>query len=208
MSQTDRQKWDARYLAGAYVARRHTSPLLERWLERLEFARLPRRAVDIACGAGRNSLYLARHGWHVDAIDISAIALQRLKADAITENLPIRCFERDLDELPEEPNSFQERPDARRDGLYAFKDRRYALAVMMRYADLPLVESLERTIFPGGCLIAEMHLQTSRAVAGPRTSRFRVAPEALRRAAALICSTTTKESSPILTIGPWHWRNW
>ncbi len=36
------------------------------------------RALDIACGLGQNSLYLAELGMRVDALDISDIAIKRL----------------------------------------------------------------------------------------------------------------------------------
>lgn len=36
----------------------------------------PGRALDIGCGHGRNAVYLATHGFQVEAIDVSATALQ------------------------------------------------------------------------------------------------------------------------------------
>jgi SAM-dependent methyltransferase/GNAT superfamily N-acetyltransferase len=36
----------------------------------------PGRALDIGCGAARNSIFLARHGYTVDAVDLSASAIQ------------------------------------------------------------------------------------------------------------------------------------
>lgn len=170
MSQTDKEKWDARYRDGAYGARVHPSALLADWVDRLEVAGAAPRAIDIACGAGRNALFLARRGWHVDAVDISLVALGRLRAAAKAEDLPIICVERDL-----EPTS---------DALNGIGDGKHSLALLIRYTDMPLVEALPRALAPGGYLIAEMHLRTDVPVAGPRSPRFRVAPGALRRAAA------------------------
>ncbi len=153
MSQTDRNKWDARYLGGAYEARVHPSALLADWVGRLEVAGAAPRAIDIACGAGRNALFLARRGWHVDAVDISPVALRRLRAAADAAGLSVTCVEEDL-----EPDSI---------ALERFNDRRYQLALLIRYADTALVEVLPRVLAPGGYLIAEMHLQTEAAVAGP-----------------------------------------
>ena len=169
MSQADREKWDARYLGGAYEARVHPSALLADWAGRLKVTTAAPRAIDVACGAGRNALFLARRGWHVDAVDISPVALGRLRATADAAGLSVTSVERDL-----EPAS------SAMDGI---DDQRYDLALLIRYADTALVEALPRVLAPGGYLIAEMHLQTDAAVAGPRSPRFRVAPGELRSAA-------------------------
>lgn len=172
MSQADRDKWNARYLAGAYEARTHPSALLKHWADRLQAAGTAPRAIDLACGRGRNALFLARRGWHVDAVDISAVALARLRTGAEVEGLPVDCVERDL-----EPAS---------GALDMLGNQRYALALSIRYTDITLVEALPRALVPGGHLIAEMHLQTDEPVAGPRSPRFRVAPGELRRAGAAL----------------------
>ncbi len=78
MSEADRAKWDARYAAGAFSSRPHPSEFL-----RANLALCPAgRALDIACGAGRNALFLARQGWSVDAIDISQAGLDRARSAA------------------------------------------------------------------------------------------------------------------------------
>jgi SAM-dependent methyltransferase len=40
----------------------------------------PARALDLGCGTGTNSLYLARHGWRVTGIDFAGPAIQRARA--------------------------------------------------------------------------------------------------------------------------------
>jgi len=172
LSQADRDKWNARYLAGAYEARTHPSALLEHWAGRLHVTDPAPRAIDLACGSGRNALFLARRGWHVDAVDISPVALERLRAIADAEGLPVNCVERDL-----EPASI---------ALDGFADRHYDLALSIRYTDIPLVEALPRVLASGGHLIAEMHLVTEKTVAGPRSPRFRVATGELRRAGSAL----------------------
>ena len=98
MSEADRDKWDTRFRQGSYQARTHPTELLVEWLPHL-----PRgRALDVACGAGRNALYLAEAGYEVDAIDISSVALDRLRETAQTRGVEVTCIETDLEsaELP------------------------------------------------------------------------------------------------------------
>ena len=172
MSQADRDKWNARYLAGAYEARMHPSALLEHWAGRLHVNGPAPRAIDLACGSGRNALFLARSGWRVDAVDISAVALARLRAAADAEGLPVNCVERDLEPAPS--------------ALDGFAERSFNLALSIRYTDMQLVRALPRVLVPGGYLIAEMHLITEKTVAGPRSPRFRVAPGELRKAGSAL----------------------
>jgi 2-polyprenyl-3-methyl-5-hydroxy-6-metoxy-1,4-benzoquinol methylase len=42
----------------------------------------PGTAIDLACGAGRNALYLAEHGWRVTAIDGSQTAVEIVRDPA------------------------------------------------------------------------------------------------------------------------------
>lgn len=46
------------------------------------------RALDIGCGTGTNSIYLARHGWHVTGIDFAAPAIARAKRKARAAGAP------------------------------------------------------------------------------------------------------------------------
>ncbi|WP_419999725.1 class I SAM-dependent methyltransferase [Streptomyces boninensis] len=44
-------------------------------------------ALDLGCGPGGDALWLARQGWRVTAVDISAVAVERLAALARTHGL-------------------------------------------------------------------------------------------------------------------------
>lgn len=58
MTETERERWERRYREGAYADRTHPTALLAEWEPRL-----PRGlALDVACGAGRNALFLAPAG--------------------------------------------------------------------------------------------------------------------------------------------------
>jgi SAM-dependent methyltransferase len=49
----------------------------------------PGAAIDLGCGTGTNSLYLARHGWQIDGIDFSWIAI--LQARRRMSNAKVRA---------------------------------------------------------------------------------------------------------------------
>jgi SAM-dependent methyltransferase len=65
------------------------------------------RALDLACGPGRNALYLAAQGWDVTAVDSSSIALNILSERA-AEGLNVHPVLADLEagEFQIEPNSW------------------------------------------------------------------------------------------------------
>ncbi|MFD0350852.1 methyltransferase domain-containing protein [Kitasatospora aburaviensis] len=80
--------WDERYAASELVW--GVEP--NRWVVR-ELAELaPGRALDLAAGEGRNSIWLARRGWHVTGLDFSAVALER--AERLTADLPDEVADR------------------------------------------------------------------------------------------------------------------
>ena len=159
LSKADRDKWDGRYADGAYAERQHPSALLENWAEKIS----PGRALDVACGAGRNALWLAERGFSVDALDISSVGLARLGETAAARELEIKLIEHDLDE----PLQVAEQ---------------YQLILMIRYVNLPLLGQLERLLAPGGWLICEEHMVSDADVIGPRTPAYRVQPGALAEA--------------------------
>lgn len=53
-------------------------------------------ALDIGAGSGRNTFYLARHGYQVTAVDLSRIGLDLIRAQAEAEHLPITTVNQDI----------------------------------------------------------------------------------------------------------------
>jgi SAM-dependent methyltransferase len=61
----------------------------------------PGRALDLGCGTGRNSIYLARHGWEVTGVDMVGHAIARAKERAATEDVPVDLICGDVTRLGE-----------------------------------------------------------------------------------------------------------
>ncbi len=69
----DARGWDERYAAAPLVWSAGPNAFVE-----AELAALPAgRALDLACGEGRNALWLAGRGWQVTAVDFSAVAVDK-----------------------------------------------------------------------------------------------------------------------------------
>jgi tellurite methyltransferase len=54
------------------------------------------RTVDLGCGAGRDSIFLAKHGFDVTAVDISATGIAKLKKVATESKLIINAEVKDI----------------------------------------------------------------------------------------------------------------
>lgn len=161
MSEADRSKWNDHYRGRPCAALSAPNALLVEWLPRLELTSRPPVAADVACGEGRHALYLARHGWRVEALDISDVALDHLAATARAEGLDVTCLLRDFEPEPPAPM-----PD--------LGESRYDLAVVMRYTNLPLLARVARALRPGGYLVAEAYLRADAPDGGPRNAAYRV----------------------------------
>jgi SAM-dependent methyltransferase len=84
--EADRQRWDERY-EGAAAASPRPPDVLD-GAEELQ-ALLPRggTAVDIACGAGGQSMWLAALGFEVVALDVSPVAIELTRSAAEAHDL-------------------------------------------------------------------------------------------------------------------------
>lgn len=74
-----------------------TPPEIVELVEREGIA--PGRALDLGCGTGTNSLYLARHGWEVVGVDFSAMAIFRARRRARRAGLSVRFYRADVTNL-------------------------------------------------------------------------------------------------------------
>lgn len=83
----DKMRWNQRYLTEDCLLGEQPSRLLAEWIEKLKLLCPGRRALDVACGEGRNSIFLARHGFAVAGLDISPVGLAKARRWAARERL-------------------------------------------------------------------------------------------------------------------------
>lgn len=118
---------------------------------------LPRqgRALDIACGEGQLAVWLARRGLGVTAVDISPVALEKLRALAACEGLVERIdvIEADLD-----------------DGLPPLAPG-LALVTCIDFHAPGVIAQARALLAPGGMLLVQVLLQSPGG-----DSPFRAAP--------------------------------
>ena len=138
MSQQDQIKWDKKYTENEkLLGFREASPLLKQFLPLTR----GKKALDIACGTGRNTLYLAEKGFEVDALDISAVALQELtqQMDKITDLSFIHTQLVDLDS-------------------YTPPSSTYDVIIQSNFLDRRLIPLLASALTIGGVLVIETYM--------------------------------------------------
>lgn len=148
MSQTDRQRWEQRYAdPDENLKKTGPHPLLLRHAP----PALPGcRALELACGLGRDALWLAELGWQVDALDISLTALIQARAEMLRRKLSgVHFVAADLDDFP--------LPRCAYDLVYVF-----------RFLDRRLFPAIIERVRPGGLVIYET-LNVRRLEAHPDT---------------------------------------
>ncbi len=137
---TARERWNERYGGDGFEPFPDTpAPWL---VEHAELLRdLPgagpqRRALDVACGDGRNARWLAELGFAVDAIDVSDVAIAALRAAAADRGLHVdaRTVDLERDALPAGP---------------------YDAVVCTSYLQRDLFAPLGSMLAPGGVVVYE-----------------------------------------------------
>lgn len=96
-----------------------------------------KKALDVASGPGRNSIFLAKNGFDVLALDISSVAIENLQKKAIKN---ISCEIVDLDE-------------------YNFKKSCYDLIVMTNFLDRAVILKLLDALNKNGILFIETYME-------------------------------------------------
>jgi SAM-dependent methyltransferase len=93
----------------------------------------PGRALDLACGAGRNAAWLARNGWDVVAVDGASEAIRLVRE--------------------KEPRIDARVLDLETDAPLPFDDAAFDLVAILYFLHRPLFAEARRVLRPGGILV-------------------------------------------------------
>jgi SAM-dependent methyltransferase len=139
----------------------------------------PPLALDLACGAGRDAVFLAQHGFEVEGWDHAPEALERTRELAKRHGVTIRTELRDL-ERPDLP------PPA----------RHFDLIVCFRFLHRPLFPWMERALAPGGWLVYETFRVGQERFGRPIRAHFLLARDELARAFPTLETIHYEEREP------------
>lgn len=98
----DATEWDRRYDTADYVW--HTEP--NQFLPGLIADAPVGRALDLACGEGRNAVWLARQGWSVTAVDFSAVGIEKGRRLATESGVAVEWVVADVTTWPGRAGSY------------------------------------------------------------------------------------------------------
>ena len=102
LSSMDREDWDRRYAGRELLWTGEPNRLLVAETAGLR----PGRALDIACGEGRNAVWLAEQGWQATGVDFSEVALAKARQLADVRGVQTDWVAADLVDYRPEPYAF------------------------------------------------------------------------------------------------------
>ena len=92
-SDPSRERWNRRWAGEERV---HTSTAPSRFVVDEVAGLRPGAALDLACGAGRNAVWLAGQGWRVTAVDFSGVALRMARGLEAERRVSVEWVEADV----------------------------------------------------------------------------------------------------------------
>ena len=161
-TEVDAAGWDERYDTAEFVWATDPNRFLPAEVDGLT----PGRSLDVACGEGRNTVWLAAQGWNVTGIDFSAVGLA--KAEQLAGRAGVDCTWVVADVTEPFPESF---------GTFDL--------VVLFYAQMDadgrrnMLTSSVRALAPGGTLLWVAHDVTNLTdgVGGPQDASVLSGPD-------------------------------
>lgn len=136
--------WDKKFSGEDYLYGKAPAKFLA---DNYGYIPLASKVLDVGMGEGRNTVFLARKGYNVTGVDISAIAVRKARRLAAEHGIRINAVVSSMEDYKVEKNSF--------DAILVFY-----------YVDRNLNKLLMKWLKPGGILIYESHTKKQKTIAG------------------------------------------
>jgi len=144
------------------------SPLLDQYLVDIQKFECPLPVLDLACGSGRNGLFILEKKLPVTFADIKTEALadvkQVIKNDTVKYAPSLTSFW---------PVDFEEQ-DAN-----PFIDHSFSAIMVFRYLHRPLIEKIKAAVVPNGFVIYETFTLSQAELGRPKNLAFLLKPREL-----------------------------
>jgi len=118
------------------------------------------RALDLASGTGRNALFLASHGYDVDALDSSSVAIEKGRRLADKTGANVNFITKDLKH-------------------YTVAEESYDLIINFNFLERSLIPSMIKGLKKGGVIIFETYTVDQVEIGPPRNPVYLLAPNEL-----------------------------
>jgi SAM-dependent methyltransferase len=182
--------WNSRFEGDEF----HFGTAPNAWLaEHADLFRPGQRALCVADGEGRNSVWLARRGLEVDAFDIAEVGVAKARRLAAEQGVGVNYAISDCD-------------------AYVWPHEHYdsVVAIFVQFADPAMRERLfanmKRSLKPGGVLVLQGYTpkQLEYRTGGPRVASHLYTPEMLRKAFADMTMIELRKYEAALAEGTGH----
>lgn len=138
--EADRIKWNQRFESQDSYLGSRPSPFLASEINRIKQLAPGNIALDVACGEGRNSVFLAQHGFSVTGLDIADIGLAKAAVRAETVGVTV---------------------DFRRVDLESYKiSEKYDLILNFNFLLRELIPEEVQALTPGGLLLFDTIMES------------------------------------------------
>ncbi len=121
--------------------------------------------IDLACGEGRNGLFLARKGLPVIFADRSEPSLQTINHALMAINSESKTWLVDLEQSDINP----------------FEGKQFSAVLVFRYLHRPLMAALRNAVAPGGVIIYETFTIDNRQFGRPNNDAFLLQANELKK---------------------------
>ena len=114
------------------------------------------KALDLACGAGKNAIFLAKQGLNVDAFDNASVIIRKLSQYAKQHDLKLNAQVFDIEKNILPPNT-------------------YDVIIVSYFLERDIFPSLLNALRADGLLFYQTWSQEKVSTQGPSSTRFRLA---------------------------------